>query len=73
MYSVYATKFDSPAETILPLRFRTSDKAASACISLVEEGFTILSVELPRGNYVSGSKIERAVKAGSGNVKAALI
>ena len=73
MYSVYVSKSDVPAETIIPRRFRTGDKAASGCISLVEEGYKILSVALPRGNYVPGSKIERAVKAGCDTVKAALL
>ena len=72
MYSVYATKLDAPAETIPPRYFRTGDKALSGCISLLKEGYRILSVALPRGNYVPGSQIERAIKAGGSRIKTAL-
>ena len=59
MYFVYASESDSPPETLIPRRFRTGDHAAGGCMSLVEEGYRILSMELPGGIYFPVSEIEQ--------------
>jgi hypothetical protein len=71
-YIVYVSREEESAATAGARRFSTMDDAARACISLREQGYKILRVRLPSGNYVTGSQIEWAIKVGVSNVKIAL-
>ena len=71
-YLVYVSKLDDPHAIVTPRRFSTMDKAASACISLAEEGYKISKVKLPSGRYVTGHQIESTIKMGRGEIKVAL-
>ena len=71
-YMVYALKEQGTAAKTYPQRFTSMDEAATACITLRKQGYTILGVKLPDGNYVMGSQIEWSIRLGVDNVKIAL-
>ena len=71
-FVVYAIKQHDPRARPSPQGFPSMDEAAGACITLSEQGYKILGVKLPGGNYVVGSQIEWAIRLGVSNVKIAL-
>ena len=71
-YLVYVRKEEESGAKRDPRRFSTMDEAARACISLNEQGYKILGVSLPGGNYVTGPQIERAITMGVSGVRIAL-
>ena len=71
-YVLYVSKLDDSREIVSPRNFSTRDEAASACISLAEEGYKVWKVKLPSGRYVMGSHIEWAIRLGADKVKIAL-
>jgi len=71
-YLVYVSKSDDPHAIVTAKGFPTRDKAASACISLAEEGYKISKVKLPNGQYVMGEQIESAIRMGRSTVKVVL-
>ena len=71
-YIVYAIKEQASRAKQYSQRFASMDEAASACITLREQGNEILGVRLPSGNYVMGSQIEWSIGLGVSCVKIAL-
>ena len=76
MYTIFSTVCRIGKEPdyrmLVPLTFTNNNDAARCCLSLDRKGYTVWKVVARNGHVVKRERIERAIKAGNGAVRATL-